>query len=246
MIKAVIVEDEASSRETLFNYLGQYCPDVNVVGVYSNIIEGKVGIEQHDPELVFLDIEMPFGNGFDLLDSIPEIHFETIFVTAYSHYALRAIQHSASNYILKPIDNDELVKAVDKIKNKKSNQPNSTRILLDNIRAPQKQNTKIILPILEGLEVVLAGEIIHCDANDNYTRFFMEDGRSMLICRTLKYYQEILSDLDFLRIHKSHIVNLDKIKKYIKGKGGFVSMSNGNELPVSQSKKAELVAHLGR
>ena len=152
MLKAIIVEDEASGRETLQNYLSQYCPKVTVLAACSNIKEGKSAIQQHDPDVVFLDIEMPFGNGFDLLTSLDHIRFETIFVTAYSHYAIQAIQHSASNYILKPIDIDELINAVDKVAAGR-HELNTTRILLENFKNQLNQDTKIVLPVMEGLDI---------------------------------------------------------------------------------------------
>ncbi len=241
MLKAIIVEDELSSRETLRNYLNDYCPDVNLIGEAANISEGKKAIELHQPDLVFLDVEMPFGNGFDLLESLDEIHFETIFVTAFSHYAIQAIQHSASNYILKPIDIDELVDAVEKVKKNGAEKLNTTSVLLENLRNTQKQATKIVLPVLEGLEIIKAEDIVHCEAQDNFTKFFMEDGNTMLICRTLKHYQQILEPLGFLRIHKSHLINIEQIRKYLKGKGGFVLMSNDKELPVSPTRKSDLL-----
>ena len=244
MIKAVIVEDELSSRETLRNYLNNYCPDVQVMAEAANIQEGKTAIETHRPELVFLDVEMPYGNGFDLLESLDEIFFDTIFVTAFSHYAIQAIQHSASNYILKPIDIDELVAAVEKVKDSSTQDVNTTNVLLENLKTTDKQSTKIVLPVLDGLEIIKAEHVVHCEANDNFTKFHLQDGRNMLICRTLKHYQQVLEPLGFVRIHKSYLINLEKLTKYIKGKGGYVMMSSGAELPVSPTKKALLLDHL--
>lgn len=244
MLKTIIVEDEVASQETLMNYLSQYCNGVEVVGIAGNIEEGGKLIGMHDPDLVFLDVEMPFGNGFDLLESMREIRFQTIFVTAFSHYAIRAIQYSASNYILKPIDIDELVAAVDKVIAQNTDEINPTSILLENLRSTQKQKTKIVLPVLDGLEIARAEDIVHCEADDNFTRFTFEEGQKMMICRTLKYYQEILEPLGFIRIHKSHLINADKVRKYIRGKGGMVMMTNGDDLPVSPSKKSLLLEQL--
>ena len=244
MLKTVIVEDEASSQETLKNYLTAYCPDVKVVGLAANIEEGKAIIDEVQPDLVFLDVEMPFGNGFDLLEALDKIEFQTIFVTAFSHYAIRAIQYSASNYILKPIDIDELIAAVKKVKNQDVNKVNTTSILLQNMRASMHQETKIVLPVIDGFEIIQAQDVIHCQSDDNFTLFTLENGDKLMICRTLKYYQEILEPLGFLRIHKSHLVNLDRVRKYIKGSGGFVVMSNGAELPVSPRQKSVLIERL--
>ncbi|MEM9856935.1 MAG: response regulator [Bacteroidota bacterium] len=188
MLRAIIVEDEASSRETLQNYLSQYCPQVTILVACSNIKEGKSAIQQHDPDVVFLDIEMPYGNGFDLLTSLDHIRFETIFVTAYSHYAIQAIQHSASNYILKPIDIDELINAVDKVASGQ-HELNTTRVLLENLKHKQNQDTKIVLPVMEGLEVIKARDIVHCEAHDNFTKFHLDNNDTRLICRTLKHHE---------------------------------------------------------
>ena len=243
MLKAIIVEDEASSRETLQNYLLQYCPKVTVLAACGDIKEGKLAIQQYDPDIVFLDIEMPYGNGFDLMTSLDEIRFETIFVTAYSHYAIQAIQHSAANYILKPIDIDELINAVEKVAAGR-HELNTTRILLENLKHLQNQDTKIVLPVMEGLEVIKARDIIHCEAHDNFTKFHLDNNDTRLICRTLKHYTEILEPLGFLRVHKSHLINVEKVTKYTKGKIGYVQLSNGNELPVSPQKKEVLVDRL--
>ncbi|HAP65063.1 MAG TPA: DNA-binding response regulator [Cytophagales bacterium] len=248
MLRSIIVEDEVASQEALVNYLADYCPQVQLVALASNIAEGKAAIEQHQPDLVFLDVEMPFGNGFDLLASLDDIRFQTIFVTAFSHYAIRAIQYSAANYILKPIAIEELVAAVEKaeLAATAKEQISPTRVLLENIHITQKQRTKIVLPVLEGLEIIRAEAIIHCEAQDNFTLFTLTDGETRLICRTLKHYQSILEPLGFVRIHKSHLVNLEHITKYTKGKGGYVTLSNQRELPVAASRKSELLAQLGQ
>ncbi|MEL6535550.1 MAG: LytTR family DNA-binding domain-containing protein [Bacteroidota bacterium] len=248
MLRCIIVEDEAAGQEALVNYLGEYCPQVEVAGVASQITEGKAMIEQHQPDLVFLDVEMPRGNGFDLLASLDHVTFQTIFVTAFSHYALRAIQYSAAHYILKPIDIEELVAAVDKVAQQIKTQASvsSTQILLENIHITQKQKTKIVLPVMEGLEIIRAEEILYCEAQDNFTLFHLVEGGTQLICRTLKHYQSILEPLGFLRIHKSFLVNLENVTKYTKGKGGYVTLSNQRELPVSASKKNELLGQLGQ
>ena len=223
------------------NFLSDYCPQVELIGEAENIITGKSEIESKNPDVVFLDVEMPHGNGFDLLESLNEINFEVIFVTAFSHYAIKAIQHSAANYILKPVDIDELQAAVDKITPSVQNQPNSIQILLSNIKAGQNQLTKVVLPVLNGFEVVVAEEIIYCKAEENFTRFKLTDGRELMICRTLKFYQETLEPLGFLRIHKSYVINLNHLRKYHKGRGGDVVMIDQSELPVSPAQKEALL-----
>ncbi len=246
MLKAIVVDDEKASRATLRNYLREYCSEVNVVAEASNIGEAKVEIAKHDPGLVFLDVEMPFGNGFDLLESLDKIDFEVVFVTAFSHYALKAIQYSACHYLLKPVDIEELVAAVERVFDEKHAFHDSTKVLLENIRTSQKQKTKVVLPIINGFEVVEAEEIVFCKAEENFTRFLLNSGREVMICRALKYYQDILEPLDFLRIHKSYLINLQHVRKYNKGRGGDVTMVNEAELPVSPTKKDALLDYFLR
>jgi two-component system, LytTR family, response regulator len=242
-LTAIIVEDEELSRETLRNYLIKYCPKITVVAEAANIIEGKSAIEKHNPNVVFLDVEMPFGNAFDLLEQIENITFETIFVTAFSNYAIRALNLSASYYLLKPVDIDELVKAVDKIELSisKINELNHTKILIDNIKIENKQLQKIVLPLIDGFEVVQVNQIIRCEAYDNLTTLFLTDKRKLVICRTLKHFEGILSDFDFIRVHKSHLVNFQHIKQYKKGKVGQIVMSDGAYVDVSPNRKDEFL-----
>jgi two-component system, LytTR family, response regulator len=241
--KAVIVEDEAASRETLKSYLSKYCSQVTIVAEAGSVKTGLEAIKRFQPDVLFLDVEMPYGNAFDLLDQVENKDFETIFVTAYDNYAIKALNFSASYYILKPIDIDELVKAVTHIAEKLKTREHSlrTKVLIENLRIENKQLQKIILPLIDGFEVVQVKDILRCQANDNFTQFFFVDGSKLLICRTLKYYDEILSDLDFVRVHKSHLINLQYLKRYKKGKGGQVTMSDGSEIEVSPSKKKDLL-----
>lgn len=238
-LTALIVDDETASRETLHNYLLKYCTGIQVVAMADSVRTALIEIDKHKPDVVFLDVEMPFGNAFDLLEQVKDIHFETVFVTAFSNYALQAINVSAAYYILKPIDIDELVTAVEKIKQarKKQHQNLHTQILIDNIHTVNKQLHKLVLPVLEGFEVVQIKDIVRCQANDNFTDFFFANGKRMLICRTLKFYEQTLEDFGFMRIHKSHLINLQYVKKYKKGKGGQVVMLDEAELDLSVNKK---------
>lgn len=244
-LRAIIVEDEQASRQALTNYLKKYCPDVELLDAVGSVKEGIESIEKNDPNLVFLDVEMPYGNAFDLLDSIEEINFETIFVTAFSHYAMKALNVSASYYLLKPINIDELIVAVEKVQENlnEENIPNHTRILVENIHNEQKQNHKIVLPLLDGFEVIKVKNIIRCKAEDNYTCFYLEDGSKRLISKTLKVYEELLKEFDFIRVHKSHLVNYHHITKYQKGKGGELKLTDGSRVEVAPSRKKELMAY---
>ncbi|MFM7023821.1 MAG: LytR/AlgR family response regulator transcription factor [Flavobacteriales bacterium] len=244
MMKAVIIEDEESGRETLKNYLAQYCPDVKLVGMADSLLTGEELIKKTSPDIVFLDVEMPYGNGFDLLEKFDNISFEVVFVTAFSHYAIKALNLCASYYILKPVDIDELILAVNKIKEKRAKsdvEPSHTKVLIENLKSINKQTKKVILPVMEGFEIIHVNDIIRCEANDNFTSFHLTNGKKMLICRTLKFYEECLSDFDFVRVHKSHLINLQYVTKYTKGKGGFVTMNDGSQVDVSPNKRDEFI-----
>ncbi|MBS1636109.1 MAG: response regulator transcription factor [Bacteroidetes bacterium] len=248
MLKAVIVEDEPMSREILAGYIAKYCPDVTVVGTGDSVATGIEAIRKHKPDILFLDVEMPKGNGFDLLEQVGEIDFETVFVTAFGNYAIQALNYSAAYYILKPVSIDELILAVDKIKTQKQKNQLSlhTKVLLENIRGGNSQDCKIVLPLQDGFEVVKVRDIVHCKANDNFTDFHFVSKSKMMICRTLKFYEELLGESGFLRVHKSHLVNLDHVVKYTRGKGGQLTMADGSVIDVSPNKKDELMEKFER
>lgn len=241
MLKTIIVEDEKTSREILKNYLSKYCPTVEVVGEAENIDEALVLIRNNKLDLLFLDVEMPYGSGFDLLDKFDKIDFEVVFVTAYNQYAIDALNNHASYYLLKPISIDELIKAVDyvtQIKTKENELQNA--VLVPKMNAT---NDKITIPTQEGFEVLEMKDIMYCKADDNYTELFLENNQKKLVSKTLKYFEDILKESGFARIHKSYLVNVSYITAYKKGKGGTVALSNGKELSVSASKKADFLSY---
>lgn len=239
-LRTIIVEDEANSREILRNYIAKYCDGVKLLGEASNIDEGLALIQQHQPDLVFLDVEMPFGNAFDLLDKIPDRAFETVFVTAYNQYAMDALNNHAAYYLMKPINIDELIKAVDYVKEikEKENALDGQVLKARTIKA----EGKITLPQLDGFQVLEVGDIFFCKADDNYTEIYLEH-KKIVVSKTLKYFEEALTDFSFARIHKSYLVNVGEVVKYKRGKGGSVVLSNGKELSVSASKKAALLSY---
>lgn len=240
-LRTIIVEDEQTGREILKNYLAKYCPTVEVLGEAATIDEALMLIRNNELDLIFLDVEMPYGSGFDLLDKLGKTDFEVVFVTAYNQYAIEALNKHASYYLLKPISIDDLIKAVDyvtELRQKENELQNS--ILKPKTHAT---NEKITIPTQDGFEVLKMKDIIYCKADDNYTEIYLEDGHKKLVSKTLKYFEEILKENGFARIHKSYLVNVLYITSYRKGKGGTVFLNNGKELSVSASKKAELLSY---
>lgn len=239
-LSAIIVEDEVNSRDILRSYLSKYCPGVNLIGEAASIQEALKLIEKHTLDLVFLDVEMPFGNAFDLLDQLPNRTFETVFVTAYNQYAMDALNNHAAYYLMKPINIDELIKAVDHVAEIRQKED----ALEDRILKPKlnKVDGKITLPQQDGFQILNVSDILYCKADDNYTEIFLEN-KKILVSKTLKYFEEALSDFPFARIHKSYLVNVNEVVKYRKGKGGSVVISSGKELLVSASKKKDFLAY---
>ncbi|WOD42119.1 LytR/AlgR family response regulator transcription factor [Hwangdonia lutea] len=240
-LSAIIVEDEATSREILKNYLKKYCPNVTVLGEAENVEEALVLIRNSDLDLVFLDVEMPYGNAFDLLDKVGDINFETVFVTAYNHYAIDALNAHASYYLMKPISIDELIKAVDYVTEIKTKED-----ALQNQVLVSKTNTvngKITIPQQNGFEIVNTTDILYCKADDNYTEIYLNTNKKKVVSKTLKYFDDILKASGFARVHKSYLVNVNEVVKYKKGKGGSVILSNGKEIMVSASKKSALLSY---
>lgn len=247
-LRAVIIDDEAISRDTLRTYLDRYCKNVEVLGEAEGVATGLEQIKRHQPDLIFLDVEMPYGNAFDLLEQVEELNFETIFVTAYSQYALKALNLSAAYYLLKPVDVDELIEAVNRvsINIEKNNQAFHTKILVENLKTLQQQNHKVVLPVLEGFEVVKMKDITRCQANGNFTDIYLVDGKKKMICRPIKHFEEILGESGFMRVHRTHLINLEYVVGYIKGKAGQVRMDDGTEIQVSSSYKKVLMEHFAQ
>ncbi len=239
-LKAIIIEDESNSREILRNYLAKYCDGVELSGEAENITDGLTLIKKTNPDLVFLDVEMPFGNAFDLLEQLPDRNFETVFVTAYNQYAMDALNQHAAYYLMKPINIDELIKAVEYVKEIKQKE-NALEGQVLKAKTTQVGG-KITLPQQDGFQVLDVDDIYFCKADDNYTEIFLEK-RKILVSKTLKYFEDALKPYTFARIHKSYLVNVAEVVKYKKGKGGSVVLSNGKELSVSASKKSNLLSY---
>jgi two-component system, LytTR family, response regulator len=242
MIKAIIVDDEKHCRETLSILLERHCPEVKVLAECSSAELGLEAIRKHRPDLVFLDVEMPQMNGFELLQQLEDIPFKVIFATGYDEYAIKAIRFSALDYLLKPVDKEELKKAVAKAGNhQEPKREAQLDILLQKLHPKPAGLQKIALPTLEGFELVPLEAIIKCESDSNYTHVFLKAGKKLLVSRTLKEIEELLKDHPFLRVHHSHLINLNEIVQYVRGEGGYVVMSDGSSVNVSRSRKEALL-----
>jgi len=245
MITAIIVDDEPYSCEALASLLEKYCPEVKVLNICYSGMDALKSIEQFHPQIVFLDIELPQMNGFELLERLPSIDFELIFTTSYDQYAIKAIRWSALDYLLKPIDREELQKAVQKaVHSKKPPLPQQIEVLLQKLKQPTPMVNKIAIPTLEGLHMVLVDSIVYCESDSNYTKFVLKNDKKIIASRSLKEVEEMLEDYSFARVHHSFLVNLNEVEKYIKGDGGYLMMSNGATVDVSRSRKEILLRKL--
>lgn len=245
MIKAIIIDDEPYCCDILFAMLQTYCPEIEVVSICNNGMDALTAIRQHAPNLIFLDVEMPKMNGFEMLEQIPAINFHLIFTTSYDQYALKAIRFSAIDYLLKPIDREELIKAVQKVKDRiQLPIPQQLEILMQKLRQPANPVNKIALPAMEGLQMIPVDTIISCESDDNYSKIQLKNGKKMLVTRSLKEMEEILEQYSFIRVHRSYLVNLNEVEKYIKGEGGYLIMSDGSMVDVSRNKKEQLLKKL--
>jgi len=239
-IRSVIVEDETAAREVIRSYLTKYCPQVEIVGEAQNSREAIPLLHELQPQLVFLDVEMPFGNAFDVLEACSTLNFETIFVTAFSEYSLKALNRSAAYYLLKPISIEELIVAVNKVQQQVISKElfNRNKIIVENYKEPKAEKQQVILPTMEGFEIVKMEEIVRLKGNGNFTDLYLINGSKKMACRFLKHFSEMLP-LPFLRVHKSHIVNLNFVKLY--NKGGYVTLEDGAEVEISPTYKEDFL-----
>lgn len=237
MIKALIIDDENRTRDLIAKIINSFGLDIVAVSEGESVKTGIEAIQKHKPDLVFLDIQMPDGTGFDVLNSFPEKKFAVIFITAHEEFAIKAIKFSALDYILKPVDPEELKSAVEFaiLSMKDRHEPAQFDALRQNITPTQKR--KLVLKTTESVFVVELEEIIRCESDRNYTIVFLTDKRKILISKTLKDYEELLGAYNFMRIHQSHLVNLDFVDRYDKTDGGSVVMKDGSQVPLSPQKK---------
>ncbi len=247
MIKAIIVDDEPNCCETLATLLERYCPQVKVADICYSGQAALTSIIELNPDIVFLDIEMPNMNGFELLEKLQSISFKLIFTTSYDQYAIKAIRFSALDYLLKPIDREELQNAVKKAMQVLDRPlPQQFEVLMQKLNKTGTGNgsQKIALPTMEGLLLIAIDSIISCASDRNYTILYLKEKQKMVISRPLKEMEELLEDHSFLRVHHSYLVNLKEINKYIRGEGGYLIMSDGSTVDISRSKKELLISKL--
>jgi two-component system LytT family response regulator len=246
-IKTLIVDDEDDAVNFIRSIIREYCPKLEVIGTANNVKEGVRIIADCQPDLVFLDVEMPHGSGFDLLAQFPEKQFEVIFITAFNQYAIKAIKFSAVDYILKPINISEFIEAVEKVTEKRPGAPAFEKNygeLLENLRSAIPM--KLAIPTAEGMEYLNTREIIRIEADRSYCWFHLTEKRKRLVSKNLKEYQDLLSDRNFFRPHNSHLVNLEFVKKYVRQEGGYIEMTDGAQIPVSRVKRELFLQEMAR
>lgn len=246
-LRTILIDDEKSSTEVFALELEMYCPRIEIVAACNSAAEGLAKITELKPDLIFLDIEMPWMNGFELLQKLDKIDFEVVFVTAYDEFAIKAFRYSAADYLLKPVNKQELISAVDEVQRRIDRLEKSDQIeaLFSNLNFLRHNIPKIALPTFDGVEFVKIDNILYCEADGSYAVVHLTDGQKILQSKTLKQVSQMLEDCNFLRIHQSYLINLAHLKRYIRGQGGMVVLDDGTELPVSRGQKDGLIKRLG-
>ncbi|SMC97873.1 LytR/AlgR family response regulator transcription factor [Pedobacter nyackensis] len=247
-MKALLIDDEHSNNENLTALLQKYCPRISIIGTAAELNTAIDLINLHQPDILFLDIQMGTQSGFDLLKLLPKQDFEVIFVTAFDKYGIEAIKFAALDYLLKPVSIPELVIAVNKVEEKYTTKEKNKQLdfLINHIRNEERQPTKIALPQLYEIRYVSINEIIRCEADNSYTFFFLTNGDRILVSRSIKEYADLLKSIGFLRTHQSHLVNSFFVKSWIKEDGGLLLLSNGDKIPVSKPNKSTVQMALNK
>jgi two-component system, LytTR family, response regulator len=240
MIKAVLIDDESNALEMLEWLLKTYCPMVQVAAMCNSAEEGITAIHKHQPDVVFLDIEMPRMNGFDMLEQFDHLFFDVVFTTAYNKFAIKAFRYSALNYLLKPVDPEDLQSTIKKIEEKKSTvAKDQLNLLLENMKNMQNPVQRIALSTGDGLIFVNTADIMYCQAESNYTNVVLTNKNKVLVAKTLKDIDETLSGKDFFRVHNSFLININQIKKFVRGDGGYILMNDDTQITIARSKREE-------
>ena len=244
MLKAIIVDDEPYCCETIATLLEE-SQDIEIVSVCHNAADALVAIRKYSPDIVFLDVEMPKMNGFEMLEQLPQVNFEIIFTTSYDQYALKAIRFSAIDYLLKPVDEEELKTAIQKVIHR-SQKPiaQQLEILLQKIHQPATPINKIAMPTMEGLQMIPVDSIVSCESDSNYTILQLKNNKKLIVSRTLKEIEELLEEHSFVRVHRCYLANMNEVEKYVKGEGGYLVMSDGTSIDVARNKKEALMKKL--
>lgn len=246
VLKAILVDDELNSLQNLQFKIQEYCPSIRVVAQTQNPEEAIRLIQLYKPDVIFLDIEMPRMSGFKMLEQIPEVDFEVIFITAYNHYAINAIRISAFDYLVKPVAIEDLQRTVERLGNfsvRKSRE--RAEVLKKNMGNPKTQEDQIAIPTSDGLEFLQIKQIIRIESSSNYSKLFLQNGQHLVVTRQLKDFEELLQDYRFYRVHHSHLINLNYIAKYVRGDGGQITMRNGDMIDVSRRKKEVFLKLIG-
>lgn len=249
MIRVLIIDDEENSRDTLRGKLDLFCPEVEIAGEAGSVKEGIEAIQSHKPDAVFLDIKLAGESGFDILEEItklPGVDPEIVFITAHDEFAIKAIKFSALDYLLKPIDPEELVKSVRKIEEQRGlpKKAASLNVLVENIRQASDSPKKIVVPTSDGMHVIKLSDIVRLESSSNYTTFHLKSEKSLLASKTLKEFDSMLTGYNFNRVHKSHLVNMNYLKRYVQTDGGYLILEDGSRIPVANRKKEQLLQTL--
>ena len=246
MLRTIIVEDEKHNRETLKNLLAEFCPEIELVGMAANVEEGVQLIRAEQPDLLFLDIELQTATGFDLLQQVEHLTFDVIFTTAFDQYAIQAIKFSSLDYLLKPIDIDELQQAVQKAvrKNEADLGKAQLELLLSNLNRQQTGQKRICLSTSDGLEFLHVQDIMYCEANGSYTNFVLKGGRKLVVSKHLKGYENLLDGAPFMRVHNKYLINLEEVQRFVKSEGGYILMKNGDHVSISPKKRDEFMERM--
>ncbi|REH52614.1 LytTR family two component transcriptional regulator [Tenacibaculum gallaicum] len=243
-LTAILVDDMPTALNMLQNDLTQFHPEIEIIGTAKSVVEASKVLRKQQPDILFLDIMLGDGTGFDVLEIHPNLSSKIIFVTASDEYAIKAFKFAAIDYVLKPYSNEDLTNAISKAKNQIKPDKEQLTVLQQSITKPSQRPKKISLNTSNKIMVVNLDDIVRCQSDNNYTEFFMNDGQKILVGKTLKYFADMLKELDFLRVHQSHLINIQFIKEFIKSDGGYLVLKNKTTVPVSVRKKNEVISVL--
>jgi len=244
-IKTILVDDQPDNLTLLENQIAKTSANIEIIDEAMSVQEAVTKINNLEPDLVFLDIKLPDGKGFDVINQVENDNFQVIFVTAYEEYAIKAFEFSALHYLLKPVSLDELQKALERFESSRrdENFENQLTTLTENLNS---QNKKIILPASDGLSIIELDDIVHLESSNNYTSFYLNNGERIMVSKPISTYERLLSDLYFARIHNKHIINLKYVKKYVRGRGGYVVLTDNSHVDVSEGRKKGFLEKLKR